>query len=76
MNKNLHYKRNGLNIVIIIHDENWRKLDTFKFSENNQKLKSSIMRTIKDKYGIFQIFSKAFKPTIDQDINWLGGDLY
>ena len=70
MNKNISYKRNGLNIVIIVHDENWKKLDTFKYSESNQKIKAQIIGTLKDKYNI------SFKPTINRDIDWLKGDFY
>lgn len=68
--KTLTYTRNGLKITIIIQDENWKKIGTFKYEENDKKKKDWAIRTIKDKYNI------SFKPEIDRDIDWLKQDLF
>lgn len=65
MSRNINYQRRGLNVTLIIQDETFRKLDTFKWNENNKVVKKMAIRTLKEKYGI------TFKPTVDADIDWL-----
>jgi len=52
----------GIKIEITIRDDNFRRLDTFKFSKVEAHKFGRIM---KDKYGI------SFIPGKDKDLDWL-----
>ena len=45
-------KRGGSNITIIIQDENWNKLATFKWNTADTKRQCGILKTIEDAFGI------------------------
>ena len=57
------HKRDGLNLTFIIQDMDWRKLGTFKWNSSDKGKQKSILRTIKDAFGI------SFKEK--SDIDWL-----
>ena len=45
-------KRGGSNITLIVQDEGWNKLATFKWNSANKAKQSSIIRTLDDAFGI------------------------
>ena len=57
-------KKRGLNLTIIIQDETWRKLGTFKYNDADTKAKQRILRTITDAFGVKFVL-------IDQDLEWI-----
>jgi len=54
-------KSGGLNITIIVQDEDWRKLGTWKWNNSDSKRRSQIISTLEDK-GV------SFK--VDRDLDW------
>lgn len=46
------HKKGGLNLTFIIQDMDWRKLGTFKWNSSDNKRQTSILRTLKDAFGI------------------------
>jgi len=54
--------RNGLNVTMIIQDEGWNKLGTFKWNTANKKRQSYIIKTLDEAFGI------NFKKK--SDIDW------
>lgn len=57
-------QRNGLNVTIIIQDETWRKLGTFKYNDKDLKNKKRILRTLRDAFNL------KFK-IVDSDLEWI-----
>jgi hypothetical protein len=45
-------KRGGCNITVVIQDENWNKLATFKWNTGDLKRQYAILKTIEDAFGI------------------------
>jgi len=60
MNQN---KRGGLNLTLIVQDEGWNKLGTFKWNSANAKKQNYVIRSLEDAFGI-----KLRKKT---DIDWM-----
>ena len=56
-------KRGGCNITLLVQDENWNKLATFKWNTNNEGKQKYVIRTLDDAFGI-----KLKKKT---DLDWL-----
>lgn len=65
MGFNSEYKRRGKKVEVTIHEEDWRKLATFKWDEGDKKTKNRCLITIKEKYGI------SMKPSVDADMEWM-----
>jgi hypothetical protein len=57
------HKRGGLNLTIVVQDETWRKLGTFKWNSSDAKKQNYILNTISDAFGI------SFDKKTDMD--WL-----
>lgn len=62
------YSKGGLNITIIVQDETWRKLGTWKYNDRDEKNKGKVVRTLKDAFGV------DFKPRVDTDLDWMRGE--
>ena len=56
-------KRSGLNLTLIVQDENWNKLATFKWNSGNKGKQKYIIKTLEDAFGI------NFKSKTD--IDWI-----
>jgi len=56
-------KRGGPNLTLIVQDEGWNKLATFKWNSADIKKQNYIMRTLDDAFGV------KFKKK--SDIDWL-----
>jgi len=44
--------RGGCNITLIIQDEGWNKMATFKWNSGNKKKQNEIIQTLNDAFGI------------------------
>jgi len=56
-------KRGGSNITLIVQDEGWNKLATFKWNSANKAKQNSIIRTLDDAFGI--------KLKTKSDVSWV-----
>lgn len=56
-------KHRGCNVTLIVQDEGWNKLATFKWNSSNKKKQNYIIKTLDDAFGI------KLKPKTDMD--WL-----
>jgi hypothetical protein len=54
-------KRGGLNMTLIIQDETWRKIATFKWNSSDKNKQEYIVKTLGDAYGI------SLEPKTDID---------
>lgn len=56
-------KRGGLNLTLIIQDESWNKLGTFKWNNANISKQNYILKTIDEAFGV------KFKQK--SDLDWI-----
>jgi len=56
-------KRGGCNITLIIQDEGWNKLATFKWNSANLIKQNNIVKTLDDAFGV--------KLKKKSDIDWI-----
>lgn len=56
-------KRGGSNVTIVVQDENWNKLATFKWNTADKKKQHYVTRTLDDAFGI--------KLTKKSDLSWV-----
>ncbi len=56
-------KRGGCNITLIVQDEGWNKLATFKWNAADKKKQNYVIKTLDDAFGV-----KLIKKT---DIDWI-----
>jgi len=56
-------KTGGLNLTLIVQDEGWNKLATFKWNAANAKKQAYIVRTLDEAFGV-----NINKKT---DIDWI-----
>lgn len=62
----MSYQGAGIKIELIVHDEDYKVLDTFKFKKEQAPAIANILQR---KYGI--IFVEGLKKEIDRDLDWL-----
>ena len=56
-----HNKRGGFNLTLVVQDETWRKVSTFKWNTADKKKQNSILKTVEDAFGI----SLRFRSDMD-----------
>jgi len=57
-------------VEIIIKDFSGAKIESFSFRVSDEKKASSVMRTLKKKYGLSLDLEAEF-PKRDKDLDWL-----
>jgi hypothetical protein len=56
-------KRGGSNVTIIVQDENWNKMATFKWNTADKKKQHYVTKTLDDAFGI--------KLNKQSDLDWV-----
>ena len=56
-------KRGGLNITLLVQDECWNKLGTFKWNSSDKNKQKNIIRGLEDAFGL------NFKQK--SDLDWM-----
>ena len=56
-------RHNGLNVTLIIQDEGWNKLATFKWNTGNRSKQNYVLKAIDDAFGI--------KLKKSSDMDWI-----